>query len=130
MASDKAIAAAIQRTLGRMNSSSSYVTKGMLAAAYGGYAGGGGVGIGGMGGGIGYPGYPSVGTGEDPETQRSPTTTEVAKLKERVAALEDMNARISAELERLGNELAKVTGTLNNALSNAKRGGVGYWEEC
>lgn len=29
-----------------------------------------------------------------------------------------------------GNELAKVTGTLNNALSNAKRGGVGYLEEC
>jgi hypothetical protein len=127
MASDKAIAAAIQRVLGRMDPSA-------LAGVYGGgsstYGGGGGVGIGGMGGGIVYPGYPSVGTGVDPETQRSPTPTEVTKLKERVAALEDMNTRISAELERLGNELAKVTGTLNNALSNAKRGGVGYWEEC
>lgn len=113
-------------------------------AQYAAMAGGGGVGGSASGGssspvgGVGYAGYPYGGThspiertlGEDPETQRSPATTEVAKLKERVAALEDMNVRISAELERLGNELAKVTGTLNNALSNAKRGGVGYWEEC
>ncbi len=127
MASNKAIEAAVQQVLGRMNSSNSYVTKGMLADAYAYLATSTicrTIGV------MGYPEDPSVGTGEDPETQRSPATTEVAKLKERVAALEDMNVRISAELEHLGNELAKVTGTLNNALSNAKRGGVGYWEEC